>query len=149
MFRYLPKKHGRYINLGKKCGNLLVSTWSGCVLTDWHRPTLPWANYLLLLLCCDTPHTVCVTGLRYRFVCGYLIPLALQTCCFELNVQQGCQKHRGKILFNPTFLLCHHMNTIDSVLKVAKYELDLPPIGIEEDHLKGREIRSIRDKGVF
>src|SRR4029453_1943789 len=80
--------------------------------------------------------------------CWREIATLLKAIDLEVPVSDCCAEHRGEKVIHTLFALCNDLNSIQCVLKKTEYPLDLPAIGIQDNHLKPCSIGSICDQSV-
>src|SRR5215210_7827072 len=72
----------------------------------------------------------------------------LKTINLEIQMDDRGEEHRSEKGVDALFTLRNNLNTIQGMFKKAEDEFDLPTIGIQDNDLKCRDIRSVRDQAI-
>src|SRR5215207_9389077 len=123
MFWYLPKERQLGIHLGHKPSNGKMCCCSGTIGTYLHMSFGHiWRIY------------------RYR----RYMSLLCQTIALELDMQQCRQEKGGEKRIHPLLVFRYDIDTVHRPFQCAKYQFNLPPVGVEQNNLKCCDIGSIR-----
>src|SRR6266498_5760816 len=123
MLWYLPKERQLGIHLGHKPSDGKMCCCSGTIATYLHMLVgRIWCIY------------------RYR----RYMSLLCQTIALKMDMQQCCQEKCGEKRIDPFLMFGYDKDTVHRPFQGAKYQLNLPTVGVEQNNLKCRDIGSIR-----